>query len=146
MSTDSATRRHFLKVVAHGGALVGAASLGFGCSSGGPAVAGNVSSLSVGSLITVASDSLALGRDAQGVYAMTLICPHANCDMSSQGSVSASGVLCNCHGSRFDANGAVLQGPAQTALEHYLVTIDTAGQITVDTSQVVSASTRVAVA
>jgi hypothetical protein len=40
----------------------------------------------------------------------------------------------------------VLQGPAQTALEHYLVTIDTAGQITVDTSQVVSASTRVTVA
>ena len=66
--------------------------------------------------------------------------------MSSDGSVSASGVVCNCHGSQFDVNGAVLRGPAQTALEHYAVTISAAGEITVDTSTTVAETVRTAVA
>ncbi len=139
-------RRRGLKVLAQGSALAGAASLGIGCvAGGGPIDGGNVSALPVGTLKTIATDSIALGRDAKGVYAMTLICPHAGCDMSSRGSVSMQGVVCNCHGSMFDANGDVMQGPARSPLEHYLVTISAAGEITIDTSQTVDASTRVAV-
>jgi nitrite reductase/ring-hydroxylating ferredoxin subunit len=136
-------RRRFLRVLAHGGAVAGAASLGLGCGGGGPVDGGTVADLPVGTLKAVATDAIAVGHDAKGIYAMSLICPHANCDMSSQGSVSIQSVVCNCHGSVFDGNGTVQQGPAQTSLEHYAVTV-TAGAITVDTSQIVDASTRTA--
>ena len=146
MSNDPSSRRCFLKVLAQGGALAGAACLGVACASGGPVDGGAVSALPVGTLRVVGSTSIAVGRDQGGVYAMTVICPHESCDMSTDGSVSFAGVVCNCHGSQFDANGAVLQGPAQTPLVHYPVTLSAAGEITVDTSTTVAATTRVAVA
>jgi cytochrome b6-f complex iron-sulfur subunit len=107
--------------------------------------AGNVSDLAVGSLNVVPGNALAIGRDAGGVYAMTLVCTHAQCDIATDGSVSAQGVVCGCHGSEFNANGAVLHGPAQAPLEHFAVTIDSTGEITVDASQTVDASARTAV-
>jgi len=148
MSTDSSSRRCFLKVLAQGSALAGAACLGVACGSGGgPVDGGTVTDLAVGALRAVSGSSVAVGRDAGGVYAMTLICPHEDCDMGgSDGSVSASGVVCNCHGSRFDVVGVVLQGPARTDLVHYAVTISALGAITVDTSATVDASVRTAVA
>jgi cytochrome b6-f complex iron-sulfur subunit len=148
MSSSSCTRRRFLSVVAHGGALAGAAALGAGCGVGNPTgsyAAGNVSALQVGTLQAISAGPLALGRDAEGVYAMTLICTHAGCDMASDGSVSASGVICDCHGSRFDANGNPLSGPAQSPLEHYEVTIDGTGAITIDADVTVGETTRTAV-
>jgi cytochrome b6-f complex iron-sulfur subunit len=151
MSRDSSSRRRFLEVVAHGSVLVGAACLGAGCSASTPEptgliAAGNVSALPVGSLKVVPGSPLAIGRDAQGVYAMTLVCTHAGCDIASEGAVSAQRITCFCHGSQFDANGAVLQGPASAPLEHFAVTISSAGEITVDADRTVDATVRVAVA
>jgi cytochrome b6-f complex iron-sulfur subunit len=145
MSSDRSSRRRFLEVVAHGGAVAGAACLGVACGPGGGLGgvidAGNVSALSVGSLQAVSSVALAVGRDAQGVYAMSLICPHEGCESS----VSGTGVYCACHGSQFDADGNVLRGPARTALDHFPLTIGATGEISVDTSKTVDTSTRVAV-
>jgi Rieske Fe-S protein len=148
MSQDPTSRRRFLEVVAHGSALAGAACLGVACSSDAPTgmiAAGNVSALAVGSLSVVPGNALAIGRDAGGVYAMTLICTHAQCDIASDGSVSAQLITCDCHGSEFDANGAVVRGPAQTPLEHFAVTISSTGEITVDADQTVDAEMRTAV-
>ncbi len=141
-------RRRFLEVVAHGGVLAGATTLGVGCSNGpsGTYAAGNVSQLQVGGLTAIAGGPVAVGRDASGVYAMTLICTHAGCDMSSEGSVSAQGVDCFCHGSRFDVNGNVVQGPAQSALEHFQVAIDATGAISIDADVSVAETVRTAVA
>jgi Rieske Fe-S protein len=150
MLHDSPSRRCFLQVVAQGSALAGAACLGVACGpSGEPTgmiAAGNVSALTVGSLSIVPGNALAIGRDASGVYAMTLICTHASCDMAARGSVSAQLVICDCHGSEFDGNGAVLHGPAQSPLEHFAVTISSTGDITVDADQTVEAEVRTAVA
>src|SRR5437867_3130285 len=113
--SSSSTRRRFLHLVTAGGATVGAAAL-FGCGPSGPSGkidAGNVSQLPVGSLRAVPSEAVAIGRDDKGVYAMTLICTHASCDMGTQGSVSPSGIRCSCHGSVFDKDGNVVQGPAR---------------------------------
>jgi cytochrome b6-f complex iron-sulfur subunit len=149
MSADPRTRRRFLKMVAQGGALAGAASLGVGCSGagglGGSYAAGNVSAFPVGTLQALSSGPVAVGHDAGGVYAMSLICTHAGCDIGLRGTVSASGVVCNCHGSRFDPQGNPLAGPARGPLEHFEVTVDTAGAIAVNTDVVVAASVRVAV-
>ena len=135
-------------MLAQGGALAGAACLGVGCgvaATTGIVDGGAVSALAVGTLRAIASTTVALGRDEGGVYAMTLICTHESCDMATDGTVSASGVTCTCHGSRFDADGAVLQGPANEPLEHYAVTISAAGAITIDASQTVAATVRTAV-
>lgn len=119
----------------------GSAPLAFGDVS-----AGNVSSLQVGSIVAIRGASACIARDAKGLYAMTLTCTHAGCDMSSRGSVSKSGIVCDCHGSEFDANGGVLAGPASDPLQHFEVSVDAQGAITVHGGRPVDAATRLAVA
>ena len=108
----------------------------------GQVPAGTPDELGVGELRVIPGTAGAIARDAGGIYAMSLICTHANCDMTKNGSVSSSEIDCACHGSRFDANGAVLRGPARQPLEHYAVTLDDTGQLIVDGNRVVGASVR----
>ncbi len=148
MSCPASPRRRFLQVLAQGGALVGAASLGVGCGTGeptGPYDGGNVSALAVGTLRALSTGPIAIGRDAGGIWAMTLICTHAGCDMATQGDVSDQGVSCSCHGSVFDTQGNPLAGPARSPLEHYEVTVSAAGDVTVNADSTVAATVRTAV-
>ncbi|HEY4122074.1 MAG TPA: Rieske (2Fe-2S) protein [Byssovorax sp.] len=143
--TNTTDRRRFLQVMATGTAATACAALGVSCGASGPSgpiAAGNVSSVANPSLTAISGEEVALGRDDGGLYAMTLVCTHASCDMETQGSVSVSGVTCSCHGSRFDANGDVLVGPANAPLEHFEVTVDASGAITINADSVVDASTR----
>jgi cytochrome b6-f complex iron-sulfur subunit len=133
--------------------LVGCAAAASGCSMGaatpadvGDVAAGSASALSVGSLIAVAGAPVCVGRDANGVYAMTLICTHQGCDIGQQGSVSGQGLYCACHGSRFDANGSVVGGPAPSPLAHFAVSADAAGDLTAHTGVEVGPTTRLMVA
>src|ERR1022692_152054 len=109
----------------------------------GPVSVGNVSALSIGTMLVMSN--VVLARDANGVYAMSAVCTHAGCLLDDSSSTIASGLYCPCHGSTFDGSGSVTGGPARSPLEHYAVTIAADGSITVDGSQTVSASTRVAV-
>jgi len=142
------TRRRFLGLVAGG---VGGVAATAACSSGvGPAAvgdvpAGNVSNLSVGTLRALSGVPACIGRDSGGVYAMTLTCTHAGCDIGQQGSVSGAGLFCGCHGSQFDANGNVVAGPAPQPLDHFAVTVDASGELTVHGGQVVGAGDRLKV-
>jgi Rieske Fe-S protein len=135
-------RRTFLK-------MVGCAAAANACGSGpaGPAdvgdvAAGNVQTLAPGSLNAVPGQPVCVGRDAGGVYAMTLICTHQGCEI---GSVSAGGLFCGCHGSAFDAHGNVVRGPASTSLAHFAVSADMSGNLTVHTGTEVAADTRLTV-
>ncbi len=148
MPDDVCKRRRFLKVMAQGGALAGAASLGIGCGGSGPSgmiPAGSVKDVAEGALFAVTGEAVALGRDSGGLYAMTLICTHAGCDMATRGSVSPMGVVCNCHGSNFDTQGNPVSGPAHSPLEHYAVTVDASGNITINADTTVDATVRTAV-
>lgn len=146
-STDR-SRRSFLQVFTWSALVL---PIGIGCSGSGSGAApqpvgnvaaGNVKDLPVGTLQALAGQPLAIGRDDGGVYAMTLTCTHAGCDMASSGSVAIDGISCACHGSRFDANGSVVSGPATSPLVHFAVSIDSAGNMNVDGSKEVGASTR----
>jgi cytochrome b6-f complex iron-sulfur subunit len=106
----------------------------------GPVSAGNVSELSVGTMLVMSN--LVVARDADGVYAMSAVCTHAGCLLDDSSSTIGSGLYCPCHGSAFDGNGSVTQGPASASLQHYAVAIAADGSLTVDGSQPVSASTR----
>lgn len=122
-------------------------ALGCGDMGGALAVtipAGSASSLAAGTLEALAGQGVAIGRDAGGIYALSLICTHQGCDMSSAGSVSAAGIDCFCHGSVFDPQGSVVQGPARSPLPHFAVTEDARGELTIHTDQEVPPSTRLA--
>jgi len=107
----------------------------------GPIAAGNVSATTVGSL-TVVNGNAVLGRDASGLYAMSNVCTHEGCTMDVSGSGSTEHLVCNCHGSTFDANGAVTHGPARTALTHYKVDLAADGSITIQGAQPVTSTAR----
>lgn len=83
-----------------------------------------------------------VARDANGVYAMSAVCTHAGCLLDDGSDKIASGLSCPCHGSTFDGNGSVTNGPARSPLQHYVVTIATDGSMTVDGSQSIPASPR----
>jgi Rieske Fe-S protein len=139
----SLPRRRFLGLAC--GALVCGCSSSAGPAQFGDLSAGNVSALPVGSLRALASAPACIGRDSSGVYAMTLTCTHAGCDMGESGSVSPQGLVCACHGSEFDADGNVVRGPATQDLEHFAVSADASGNLTVHGGQTVSASTRLTI-
>ena len=68
---------------------------------------------------------IALVREGGNIIALSLVCPHLGCTVS----VTPTGMVCPCHGSRFNRKGELLNGPAteplaQLALEsdgEYLV-------------------------
>lgn len=125
---------------------VGCSSAGTGPEAFGTVSAGNVADVAVGTLAPIKGAPALLGRDEKGLYAMTSTCTHAGCDMNSQGFADSTGVSCSCHGSEFDANGAVLLGPATEPLVHFAVAVNAMGNITVAGGTEVAASTRTAVA
>ena len=112
----------------------------------GPVSAGNVSATVIGQLTAVPGEAVFLGRDADGLYAVSAACTHAGCMLDSTGPSGAEKLSCPCHGSLFDANGAVLRGPAGTPLPHFQVDVATDGTITIQGAQEVSAETRTPVA
>lgn len=61
---------------------------------------------------------LTLGR---GQYAaLSPICTHLGCTVEIQG----SRIVCPCHGSTYDREGRVLQGPAERSLTRFPTTIE----------------------
>src|SRR5579863_3026168 len=132
------TRRRFLVVAGAAAATSACSAPGVSPAQVGDAPAGNVAQLAVGSLEVVGTEPMCVGRDSAGVYAMTLTCTHAGCDMGVFGSVSPQGIFCACHGSEFDANGNVVRGPAQQSLDHFNVTVDASGNLTIHGGQLVS--------
>ena len=134
------------KLLCLAGGSTGLAVIGAGCgdSTGspptGPVSAGNVSALTVGSMLVMSN--VVVARDADGVYAMSGVCTHAGCLLSGSSRTIAAGLACPCHASLFDGDGNVTRGPAGAPLQHYQVTIASDGAITVDGGQPVPASTR----
>ncbi len=81
--------------------------------------------------------SVALYRDDEGVYAVSLICTHLGCIVKQH----AEGFECPCHGSLFKADGTVVKGPAPRALTWHKVT-GGGGQYFVDEGVTVPSGTK----
>jgi Rieske Fe-S protein len=98
---------------------------------------GNAVDFPVGSF-SIAAGLFFLGRDAQGIYVMSMQCTHKGCAVA----VAGEALQCPCHQARFDRTGNVLGGPAPAPLPHFAVYVDADGNISVDRFTVVSSSTR----
>ena len=148
LSPSPLGRRHVLRVLGTSAGALFLAPLVAGCQSHttGSPPSGPVGGIKVADLrmngLVILSSNVAVGRDSQGVYAMSSICTHAGCLLEDNAETIAAGLACPCHGSTFDGNGQVTGGPARQALQHYQVTIASDGSITVDGSSPVAADVR----
>ena len=143
-------RRQFLKILTGAAA---ASALGPACGTNegvaeakGPVPAGNIRDLPVGALTAVSGEPVAIARDKRGVYALSTVCTHRQCNMENDGNVSEKGLSCGCHGSQFDRDGAVVNGPALSPLRHYRVTLNPDGSLVIDAGDEVAPEVRVPVA
>jgi Rieske Fe-S protein len=75
-------------------------------------------------------------RTREGFRALSALCPHLGCVVTAHG----SGFRCPCHGSMFDDQGTVLDGPSLQPLSWLKVGMAPDGQITVDMSERVSSN------
>lgn len=82
--------------------------------------------------------SVALFRDGDGVYAVSMICTHLGCIVKS----TPEGFECPCHGSRFTRDGTVTKGPAPRALVWHKLS-GSGGSYVVDEGETVPAGTKV---
>ena len=69
------------------------------------------------------SGNIIIIRSGENSYlALSKVCTHQGCEVSYNHS---SGQLpCPCHGSVFSTTGAVINGPAETSLKKYSVTVE----------------------
>ena len=95
--------------------------------------------LAAGEAFVPLGRSVAVFRDAEGIYAVSTICTHLGCVIKS----NAEGFECPCHGSRFASDGTVTRGPAPRALPWLKVSIS-GSSITVDEGTTVPSGTKVA--
>lgn len=98
-------------------------------------------SLAPGQAFLPPGRSVAVFKDAEGVYAVSTICTHLGCVVKSE----ANGFACPCHGSRFAADGKVVKGPAPKALPWLAVTAAGADTFLIDASTTVPTGKKVAV-
>jgi len=82
--------------------------------------------------------AVALFRDPEGVYAISLVCTHLGCIVKP----GAEGFECPCHGSRFAPDGEVRKGPAPKPLPWLKVSVS-GGVVTVDEGAVAPQGTKV---
>ncbi len=79
-------------------------------------------------------------RDANGLFALSSICPHAGCTVSFK--ANGATFHCPCHGANFNYTGGQPTSPAHTPLDHYAMCIEGNGDVAFDINMIVAAATR----
>ncbi len=72
-------------------------------------------------------------RKGNSYRALSAICTHLGCTVNRV--ASGEGYFCPCHGSRFDANGAVTSGPAPRPLYWRVLALTKDGRLLVDLNE-----------
>jgi cytochrome b6-f complex iron-sulfur subunit len=90
-------------------------------------------------ITAVPEQRLWIYMDDNGLFAISAVCTHLGCLVSSDGN---EGFFCPCHGSRFDARGRVTGGPAPKPLMYLDLSVSPDGQLVVDKQKTVDAALR----
>lgn len=91
---------------------------------------GEAAQYPVGSRTVLPDIPALLLSSESGFTALSLICTHLGCTVEQ----SDNGFRCPCHGSRYDAQGAVERGPARRSLEHLKVEVTAQGRVLIHTN------------
>ncbi len=78
------------------------------------------------------SSNIMVGRHADGYFALSTICPHLGCVV--RWIEDEQRFHCPCHGSKFEMDGKVLNGPAVKNLPPLELAVDDQGRLVVDRS------------
>lgn len=150
LDPEPVARRDFLGLAALGAAasallfaLIGMARLPRAAVLSSPAKKFRVTlpeTLAPGQAFIPPGRSVALFRDREGVYAISIVCTHLGCLVKG----GPDGFECPCHGSRFALDGAVTKGPAPLPLPWRKVTAS-GGAFLVDEDVTVPPGTKEAV-
>ena len=92
---------------------------------------GTPDSYRVGTATVVPGARAVLYRDEDGFWALSLVCSHLGCTTEADD----DGYRCPCHGSRYDFEGRVVNGPAKQALKAVWVDVDAEGNLMIDVSR-----------
>jgi Rieske Fe-S protein len=98
---------------------------------------GKLSDFKVGTKKSFAGSGFEIERRGDKIVAISLHCTHKGVLINP----SSKGFACPAHGAQFDKDGRVTNGPAQTNLPWYSVTLLKTGELEVDTSKVVPLGT-----
>ncbi|MBI4535683.1 MAG: Rieske (2Fe-2S) protein [Ignavibacteriae bacterium] len=145
-NTVSISRRYFLEIV--GGGAIGVVSVGSVVLTAqylSPNVlhepplkfsAGLVQDFPPDSVTLIPDQKSYVVRAKEGYfYAMSGICSHLGC---ITGWKSEEGLIaCPCHGSKFDTQGNVVEGPATRPLDRYSISLEDKGRLIVDKGNLV---------
>lgn len=77
-------------------------------------------------------------QDDEGLFSISTVCTHLGCVVNQ----NEEGFHCPCHGSKYDKNGIVIQGPAPKALPWFHIARLPSGQLSVDCSKEVPIGTK----
>lgn len=84
-------------------------------------------------------DNLFVFSDADGIYAMSSICPHLGCIVTQ---LPEGQFDCPCHGSRFNARGEVYSGPSPRGLDWLEIRRAPNGVLYADSARTVPVGTK----
>ena len=92
---------------------------------------GTPDSYMIGATSIIPGARAVLYREKDGFWAVSLVCSHLGCTTEEAG----SGYRCPCHGSGYDRQGRVLNGPAKLPLRAVWVDVDSGGNLVLDISR-----------
>jgi cytochrome b6-f complex iron-sulfur subunit len=94
-----------------------------------------------GSAVALPEAKAWLFRDDKGLYAISAVCTHLGCVVN----YTSDQFECPCHGSRYNAAGYVLKGPAKLPLNYLALTLSPEGVVVLETKMYVPPAQRLAV-
>lgn len=97
--------------------------------------AGNPDLYPVHSVTILQDQQVYIVRMPEGFYAVSAICTHLGC--VTQWKPDTGQIACPCHGSKFQADGAKIEGPAPRPLPHFAISLTADGELFVDKLQIV---------
>jgi cytochrome b6-f complex iron-sulfur subunit len=104
-------------------------------------ITGPPANFSAGELTPLPDAPIFIGRDEDGLFALSAVCTHLGCTVTR----GDEGLACPCHGSQFAADGANLAGPASRPLPHLALTLNDDDLVEINLDQAIEPTFRLKV-